>query len=122
MFYLSTTLNHEVEWNFRIITKRLIVVKTKNASPTKLVVLDVISGLFFPLEVSQFINLDNLEINHTYLFNLQVYTSKNLDDVVVTFVDFFETLDVDQNIANFIKAYWVYPSKIRFVLTEVEDA
>ena len=37
------------------------------------------------------------------------------------FIDFFEALDVDQNIEDFIKAYWVYPSKIRFELVDIEE-
>lgn len=119
---MSASLNQEVDWNFRIIDKRLIVVKTKNEPHRKLIVLDVVTGLIFPVEVPNSINLIELEVNHEYLFNFQVYTSKNLDSVTVDFMSFFETLDVEQRMEDFIKAYWVYPSKIRFQLTEVEEA
>ena len=119
---MSATLNQEGEWNFRIIAKRLIVVKIKSDNPPKLVVLDVITGLVFPLEAPQPINLDKLEINHEYIFNVQVYSSKNLQGIATDFTSFFETLDVEQTIEDFIKAYWVYPSKLRFVLTEIEEA
>jgi hypothetical protein len=122
VFYLSATLNQEGEWNFRIIAKRLLVVKIKSESPNKLVVLDVISGLIFPLEAPPSVNLDKLEINHEYISNIQVYSSKNLNDIAADFMNFFETLDVEQTIDDFIKAYWVYPSKLRFVLTEIEEA
>ncbi len=37
------------------------------------------------------------------------------------FINFFEALDVDQSIEDFIKAYWIYPSKIRFELVEIEE-
>ena len=119
---MSATLNQEDEWNFRIIAKRLIVVKIKSESPSKLVVLDVITGLVFPLEVPQSINLDKLEINHEYIFSVQVYSSKNLKGIAADFMSFFETLDVEQTLEDFIKAYWVYPNKLRFVLTEIEEA
>ncbi|MDR0471215.1 MAG: hypothetical protein LBH79_05785 [Nitrososphaerota archaeon] len=119
---MSATLNQEGEWNFRIIAKRLLVVKIKSESPNKLVVLDVISGLIFPLEAPPSVNLDKLEINHEYISNIQVYSSKNLNDIAADFMNFFETLDVEQTIDDFIKAYWVYPSKLRFVLTEIEEA
>jgi hypothetical protein len=119
---LSATLNQEVEWNFRITDKRLIIVKIKSEHPRKLVVLDVVTGLIFPVEVLNSINLAELEINHEYLFNFQVYTSKNLDGVATDFMSFFETLDVEQRMEDFIKAYWNYPGKICFQLTEVEEA
>ena len=35
--------------------------------------------------------------------------------------NFFDALDVDQAAEDFIKAYWVYPIKIRFELVEVEE-
>jgi hypothetical protein len=37
------------------------------------------------------------------------------------FIGFFEAIDIDQNIEDFIKAYWIYPDKIRFELVEVEE-
>ena len=37
------------------------------------------------------------------------------------FINFFEALDIDQSIEDFIKAYWIYPSKIRFELAEIEE-
>jgi hypothetical protein len=56
-----------------------------------------------------------------YLANLKVYTAKKLDNIDKDFIDFFEALDIDQNIEDFIKAYWIYPSKIRFELVEIEE-
>jgi hypothetical protein len=43
-----------------------------------------------------------------------------VEGVPADFVDFFEVLDVDQKTEDFIKAYWLYPSYIRFELVEAE--
>jgi hypothetical protein len=53
--------------------------------------------------------------------NLRVYTAKSVEGVEGDFVNFFEALDIDQSIEDFIKAYWVYPSKIRFELVDIEE-
>jgi hypothetical protein len=55
------------------------------------------------------------------LTHLKVYTSKSLYGIDAQFVNFFEALDVDQAMEDFIKAYCVYPSKIRFELAGVEE-
>lgn len=44
-----------------------------------------------------------------------------MEGVDADFVDFFEALDVDQDIEDFIKAYWIYPNKMRFELVEIEE-
>ena len=67
------------------------------------------------------ISMQELSVGKEYLANLRVYTSKNLEGVDGDFIDFFEDLDVDQSIEDFIKAYWIYPSKIRFELIDVEE-
>ena len=56
-----------------------------------------------------------------YLAQLKVYTSKNLEGIDKEFINFFDALDVDQALEDFIKAYWIYPSKIRFELVDVEE-
>ena len=53
--------------------------------------------------------------------NLKVYTAKNVASVDKDFINFFEALDVDQSTEDFIKAYWIYPNKIRFELAEMEE-
>ena len=73
------------------------------------------------VQVSENVNLQDLAANHEYLFNLKIYTSRDIAGVNEDFVSFFEALDIDQSIEDFIKAYWVYPGKIRFELTEVEE-
>ena len=76
----------------------------------------------FAVEVPEMISMQELAVGKEYLANLRVYTSKNLAGVDKDFTDFFEALDIDQSIEDFIKAYWIYPSKIRFELAEIEEA
>jgi hypothetical protein len=118
---LSASLNQETEWNFRKTDQRLIVVKTKNANINKAAVLDVLTNLSFALEIPENIPIENLHLEKEYLAQLKVYTSKSLEGIDKEFFNFFDALDVDQDIENFIKAYWVYPTKIRFELIEVEE-
>jgi hypothetical protein len=118
---MSASLDVSDNWNFRIVDKRLVAVKTKNESVHKVAVLDVLTNLTFAVEVPVRISMQELNVEREYLVNLKVYTSKNLKGVDKDFVNFFEALDVDQSIEDFIKAYWLYPSKIRFELSEVEE-
>jgi hypothetical protein len=111
----------ENAWNFRIAAQRLVVVKTKSAPVRKAAVLDVLTNLSFVLNVSENYDLDSLQTNKQYYANFKVYTSKDLEGVDSDFVNFFDALDVDQTPEDFIKAYWVYPAKIRFELQEVEE-
>ncbi len=119
---MSAALNEETEWSFRILEKRLVVVKTKSESARKIAVQDVLTNLMFMVHASEAVDMQKLEANSEYLFNLNVYTSKNVGGVKEDFVNFFEAVDIDQEMEDFIKAYWVYPTKIRFELVEVEEA
>ncbi len=118
---MSTSSDLGTDWNFRVFDKRLIVVKTKNESVRKVAVLDVLTNLMFAVEVPDVISMNELGGDKEYLANLRVHTAKNFDSVDKDFIDFFEVLDVDQSIEDFIKAYWIYPSKIRFELVEIEE-
>jgi hypothetical protein len=109
------------DWNFRVFDKRLIVVKTKNESARKVAVLDVLTSLMFAVELPDVISMQELSVEKEYLADLRVYTAKNVEGVEGDFVNFFEALDIDQSIEDFIKAYWLYPSKIRFELVEIEE-
>lgn len=99
----------------------MIVVKTKNESVRKMAVLDVLTNLMFAIEVPDTISMKELDVDKEYLANLRVYTSKEIANVDEGFVDFFEVLDVDQSIEDFVKAYWIYPSKIRFEIVDIEE-
>ena len=118
---MTLSLDLNSDWNFRVFDKRLIVVQTKNESVRKVAVLDVLTNLMFAVEVPDIISMNELSDDKEYLANLRVYTSKNLGDVDSDFVNFFEASDIDQSIEDFIKAYWIYPSKIRFELVDIEE-
>jgi hypothetical protein len=119
--FMSASLDIESDWNFRVFDKRLVVVKAKNDSAHKVAVLDVVTNLPFAVEVPDTISMQELSVGKEYLANFRVYTSKNLEGVDEDFINFFEALDVDQSIEDFIKAYWIYPSKIRFELVDIEE-
>ena len=87
----------------------------------KAAVLDVSTNLTFPVEVPEMISLEELTVEKEYLLNLKVYTAKNVEGVEKDFINFFEAVDVNQDIEDFIRAYWIYPSKIRFELIDVEE-
>jgi hypothetical protein len=118
---LSASLNQETDWNFRKTDQRLIAIKTKNAIIHKAAALDVLTNLSFALEAPENIPMENLQLEKEYLAQINVYTSKSLEGIDKEFFNFFDALDIDQDIENFIKAYWVYPTKIRFELVEVEE-
>ena len=118
---MSASLDVDSNWNFRVFDKRLVVVKTKNDSVRKVAVLDVLANLMFAVEVPDKISMQELTVDQEYLANLRVYTQKNVSGVDKDFINFFEALDIDQSVEDFIKAYWIYPSKIRFELVEVEE-
>jgi hypothetical protein len=118
---LSASLNQETDWNFRKTDQRLIVIKTKNANIHKAAALDALTNLTFALEVLENIPMESLQLEKEYLTQLKVYTSKSLEGIDKEFFNFFNALDIDQDMENFIKAYWVYPSKLRFELIEVEE-
>jgi len=116
-----TSDKEEKEWNFRMTTQRLIVMKTKAESVRKAAALDVLTNLSLALSIPKDFAMEDLALNKEYLANLKVYTSRNLQGVDEEFINFFDAVDVDQNVEDFIKAYWVYPDKIRFELVEVEE-
>jgi hypothetical protein len=119
---LSASLNLETDWNFRKTDQRLIVIKTKNANIHKVAALDVLTNLSFTMDISESTPLGDLQLEKEYLAQLRVYTLKSLEGIDKEFFNFFNTTDVDQAMEDFIKAYWVYPDKIRFELVEFEEA
>jgi hypothetical protein len=122
--FLSASLNVESDWNFRVLEKRLVVVKTKAENLGKIAALDVSTNLMFTLEVKEDVSqtpISQLTAGKEYLFNIRVLTSKNLEDVKPDAISFFEAVDIEQSMDDFIKAYWLYPSKIRFQLVEAEE-
>ena len=118
---MSASLNEQSEWNYRKTDQRLIVAKTKNVNIRKVAVLDVLTNVPFTINVPDSVSMEDLQPEKEYLAHLKVYTSKNLTGVNEDFVNFFDAIDVDQDLGDFIKAYWVYPSKISFELVDVEE-
>jgi hypothetical protein len=118
---LSASLNQDTNWNYRKIEQRLIIIKTKNQSVGKAAALDVLTNLSFALDVPENISMEDLQPEKEYLAQLKVHTSKNLEEIDKEFFDFFDALDIDQAIEDFIKAYWIYPSKIRFEIAEIDE-
>ena len=118
---MSFSSDSESDWNFRVFDKRLVVVKTKNESARKVAVLDVLTNLTFSMEVPDMISMKELIVNGEYLANLKIYTIKDVGNLDKDFISFFEAIDIDQSIEDFIKAYRIYPNKIRFELAEIEE-
>jgi hypothetical protein len=118
---LSASLNQETDWNFRKTDQRLIVIKTKNANIHKAAALDILTNLSFSMDIPESTPLEELQLEKEYLAQLRVYTLKSLEGIDKEFFNFFDALDIDQAMEDFIKAYWVNPSKIRFELVEVEE-
>lgn len=118
---MSASLNQDTDWNFRKLDQRLIVIKTKNEKVRKAAALDVLTNLPFSINIPENIPMENLQPEKEYFAQLKVYTSKNLEGIDAEFVSFFDESDIDQAIEDFIKAYWIYPSKILFELTELEE-
>lgn len=122
--FLSASLNVESDWNFRVLEKRLVSVKTKSEAVGKVAVLDNATDLMFTVEIKDGVSqtpITQLTAGKEYLFNIRVLTSKNLEDVKSDAISFFEAVDIEQSMDDFVKAYWLYPGKIRFQLTEAEE-
>jgi hypothetical protein len=97
------------------------MLKTKVESVRKAAALDVLTNLSISLNIPTELAMEDLAADKEYLATLKVFTAKDLKGVDEEFINFFDTVDVDQNVEDFIKAYWVYPNKIRFELVEVEE-
>jgi len=118
---LSASLNQQTNWNYRKTEERLVVIKTKSQKVRKAAAHDILTNLPFTIEIPENTSIEDLQEEKEYLAHLKVYTSTNLTGIDPEFINFFDTIDIDQPIENFIKAYWVYPSKIRFELAGLEE-
>ncbi len=118
---MSAKLNDVTNWNYRKTDQRLIIIKTKNEKVRRAAVLDVLTNLPFAISVPENISMESLIPEKEYLAQLKVYTSKSLQGIDKEFINFFDTIDVDQATEDFIKAYWIYPSSISFELADLEE-
>ena len=64
---LSASLNQDINWNYRKIEQRLIVIKTKNEKVRKAAALDVLTNLFVTIDVPENINMAELQPEKEYL-------------------------------------------------------
>lgn len=117
---MSTSPDLQSNWSYRITASRQITVKARNDSLRKISVIDVSTNLPFPLEATVNSSTKSLEVEKMYFATFRVYTLKNVENVSSDFVEFFKAVDTDQSFEDFIKAYWLYPSYIRFDLVEAE--
>ena len=108
------------DWNYRIAAARSILINAKDVRTRKAVAVDLLANLPLAIQVSKNVSLGRLVIGKRFLATFRVYTSKNIDAVEGTHVDFFEILDVDQSFEDFVRAYWVYPKHVAFELTKIE--
>jgi hypothetical protein len=117
---MSASLDEQGDWNYRSLDSRRVVIKGKSNEVRKVSIIDVLTGLPLPLEVPTEFDMQSLDIEKGYYVTFKIYTLKKAEGVPADFVEFFQVLDVDQKTDDFIKAYWLYPSYIRFELVEAE--
>ncbi len=109
-----------MDWVYRIFEHRTILVKAKDADIRKIAAVDLATNLPLSVDVSSESALQSLEIDKAYFASIKVYTARDITGVAPEFIEFFTVIDVDQSMEDFIKAYWLYPTLIRFLLTEAE--
>ena len=109
------------DWNYRTVDSRRILVKGESGDLHQTSVIDVLTGLSFPLEAPKDFNTQSLEKEKEYFATFKIYTLKKVAEIPADFVEFFKVVDVDQKTEDFIKAYWLYPRYIRFELVEAEQ-
>jgi hypothetical protein len=110
----------EIDWVYRIFDRRAISVKAKNAEVRKVAAMDLVTNLPFAIEVPAEGAFDDIEVGKEYMASMKVYTARNIAGVTPDYYEFFNVLDVDQSMEDFIKVYWIYPKHIRFDLIEFE--
>ncbi len=117
---MASSLESNSGWVYRVFDRRAISVKAKNEDVRKIAAVDLLTSLPFGIDVAPDVSLADIVVGETYYARIKVYTSRSLQGVAPEYVDFFEVLDVDQTVEDFIKAYWLYPKLIKFELVEVE--
>ena len=117
---MSTSPDLQNEWNYRIVASRQIAVKAKNDKARRISAIDLLTKLPFLLVAPMDFPIDTLQVDKGYFATFKIYTLKNVKEVPSDLVEFFAAVDVDQNVEDFIKAYWLYPSYIKFELVESE--
>ena len=117
---MSDSLSKPSNWVYRIFDRRTISVRAKNEQARKLAAVDLVTNLPFAVEVPMEVALESLEVAKEYFASMKVYTTQKIEDVPPDFAEFFEVVDVDHSMDEFIKAYWLFPKMIKFELVEAE--
>jgi hypothetical protein len=115
-----STSELQSEWNYRTQASRQVIVKAKNSEVRKISVIDLQKKRPFLLTAPPDFEMETLELEKGYFVTFKIYTLKNVQDVTPDFIEFFTAVDIDQNVEDFIKAYWLYPNCIKFELTDTE--
>ena len=113
--------SEDTDWNYRIFAQRSILVKAKNENLRKILATDVASTLPLTFEVAKDVSMESLDAEKEYLASFKVYSLRNITGVEQKYVEFFEVLDVDQTVEDFVTIYWIYPNHIKFVLSGIEQ-
>jgi hypothetical protein len=108
------------KWNYRITSKRSILVKNKDKDQHKVVAVDLATKLPFVLEVPKDVSMQTINAGKEYLVTLRIYTAKSTENVSADYIELFQVLDVDRPAENFLSATCCYPDLVRFELEDIE--
>ncbi len=89
-----STSEKDSKWNFRIVENRLVTVETINKKTRKISVQDFQTKLAFIVDATTAIELKEILPKRQYLFTVNVYTAKNLEDVDANFIPLFEGIEL----------------------------
>ncbi len=117
---LAITSEFESDWIYRVFDRRIISVKAKNDHIHKIAAIDLLTNLPFSVDVVKELQMKNFEVEKTYFARIKVYVAREIQGEAPEHVNFFEELDQNQTVDDFIKAYWLYPKLIKFEVTEAE--
>ena len=118
--FMSTS-EKDSKWNFRIVENLRVTVDTRNKKTRKISVQDFQTKLAFIMDAATAIELKEILPKRQYLFTVNVYTAKNLEDVDANFIPLFEGIDIDYETEDFIKALNAYATKVHFELVEFTE-
>jgi len=108
------------EWNYRITSRRSVLIKNKRNDQRKLLVVDIETRLPFLLEVPENMPMDSMKTGKEYVVTMKIHTAKRAENVNADLLDLFQVLDVDQPAESFLSATCCYPNLIRFELEDIE--
>lgn len=108
------------KWNYRITSKRSILIKNKDKDQHKVAAVDQTTKLPLVLEVTKDVSMQTIEAGKEYLATVRIYTAKSAENVSADYIELFQVLDVDQPAEDFLSATCCYPNLIRFELEDIE--